>query len=70
MVGVGAAIGADGGRFTTPDQLGPTQPKAAPAAAHQVVRQAVSFGIPAFHGQHGKAVADGIAVGAMRFGQR
>ena len=62
LVGVGAAIVADGDGLAAPDELGAAEAEALPAAGSQLCGPSVEFAVPALHGQDAPAVADGAEV--------
>ena len=69
LVGVGAAIVADGDGLAAPDELGAAEAEALPAAGSQLCGPAVEFAVPALHGQDAPAVADGAEVGVEGLGE-
>ena len=69
LVGVGAAVVADGDGLAAPDELGAAEAEAPPAAGSQRRGAAVEFAVPALHGQDAPAVADGAEVGVEGLGE-
>ena len=58
LVRVGPPVGLNGSGFASPDELGPTQAKVAPAAESEFGGGTVRICIPTFHGVNAPAVAD------------
>ena len=70
LVGIGAAIVADGDRFAAPDQLCAAAAEVLPAPPHQIGRLTIAAAVPAFHRQDAEAVAERFAVNPVGLRQR
>ena len=70
LVGVGAAVLADGDGFAAPDQLGAAQAEVVPAPSGQLAGPAVERAVPAFHRQDAPAIAGAQAARLERPGER
>src|SRR5437870_1815784 len=70
LVRVGAAVVADGHRFSAPHQLGAARAEIPPAAVRQVARLALARAVPSFHGKNAEAVADAYSVHLKRSRER
>src|SRR5690606_6970465 len=64
------AVGLDGGRLTTPDELGSAAAEQPPAAQRVFAGAAIRVGVPAFHRMDAPAVTDLERANLARLRQR
>ena len=70
LIGIGAALGANGKRLPSPNQLRPAQSEIAPPSPHVFSRHARFRPVPPLHRLDGEAVADNDVANTVRLGKR
>src|SRR5690606_35617470 len=70
LIGVGPAVGGDGERLASPDDLAAALAEVPPAAQRVLAGSTVGGAVPALHRVHTPAVADGNPADCQRLRER